>query len=67
MSINDFRFRDSAGLVVLQVLENKSDSYGYSSNKSDWRDAKVEDLLDVADLIRRKSQTDRVCIQMDMP
>lgn len=65
MSISDFRFRDSAGLVVLQVFEYKNDFHGYSSNKSDWRDAKVEDLLDVADLIRRKSQTDRAFNPME--
>lgn len=59
MSLTDFRFRESAGLVVLQVLEYENDPYGYSSVKAKWRDAKVEDLLDVSRLLRRFQQEDR--------
>ena len=49
MSITAIRFRATAeGLCVLQVQEHESgSSYNYRSEPK-WRDAKVEDLLDVS-------------------
>lgn len=48
MNITAIRFRTEGALVVLQVQEVKDDSYGYGNGKYTWRDAKVEDLLDVS-------------------
>lgn len=51
MNITAIRFRTEGSLVVLQVQEAKDNSYGYggySGEKSTWRDAQVQDLLDVA-------------------
>lgn len=46
-NITDIRFRANESTLVLQVQESEVRSgYGYST--TNWRDAKVEDLLDVA-------------------
>ena len=58
MAINDFRFRAEGDLVVLQVEAAKR-SYSGSWSDYEWRDAKVQDLLDVAHLIRMKGMTDK--------
>jgi len=49
MSIVSFRFKAHEDKVILQVLEQKSSPYDH---REDWRDGKVEDLLDVAKLMR---------------
>lgn len=55
--ISNYRFRNAGVLVVLQVYE--PDSWASASNNySKWRDAKTEDLLDVASLIRGNRQID---------
>lgn len=45
----DYRFRNEGDLLVLQVEETTYDDrfYGSSSEKTVWRDAKTEDLLNV--------------------
>jgi len=46
-NITDIRFRANDSMLVLQVQESEVRSgYGYST--TNWRDATVEDLLDVA-------------------
>ena len=51
MSITDIRLRFEEDKLVLQVQEQENRSgYGYST--SAWRDAKVEDLLDIAPFMR---------------
>lgn len=61
MSITNYRFRADDGKVVLQVCEYGDQFTIYNRSGPTWRDAKVEDLLEVAALIRRGSQVDRVC------
>lgn len=52
MTVIAIRFRSNEeGLVILQVQINTSPSYSYHEN-STWRDAKVEDLLEVADFCK---------------
>ena len=51
MSITDIRFRAEDNKLVLQVQEQEERS-GYGYFTSAWRDAKVEDLLDVAPFMR---------------
>ena len=46
MSIENVRFRTEGALVVLQVCERKL--YSNYDREPTWRDAKVEDLLEVA-------------------
>jgi len=46
-NITDIRFRANESTLVLQVQESEVRS-GYGYNTTNWRDAKVEDLLDVA-------------------
>lgn len=58
MSINGIRFRAEGELVVLQVSEYKRSHYSFESDVQ-WRDAKVQDLLDVADEISRMSLPNR--------
>lgn len=54
MSIVDIRFRNEGGKVVLQVCEKeKLTHYGYHYDQ-EWRDAKVEDMLAVAEHLRWK-------------
>jgi len=48
MTIEAIRFRVEGALVVLQVFEReKENQYSYGRDGT-WRDAKPEDLLDVA-------------------
>lgn len=54
MSINDIRFRAEGALMVLQVNVSERDDYGYSRTTSKWRDATVEDMLDVVACLKRK-------------
>lgn len=60
MNISDFRFRaeQNGELVILQVACYEKTNYSFESSTK-WRDAKVEDLLDLAELILRKGQTDK--------
>ena len=55
MSAANFRFRNEGALVVLQVQEPGKvgrGPYGYDADREPvWRDAKTEDLLDVAKLV----------------
>lgn len=56
MSIDSIRFRAEGVTVVLQVKAYR-ESYGLYNGHADapkWRDATVEDLLDVADCLRRQ-------------
>jgi hypothetical protein len=62
--ILDYRFRNEDGLVVLQVCEQDDyDRFSYN-NKAAWRDAKTEDLLNVADLMHNRKTP---CTQQDFP
>ena len=55
MSINDIRFRAGNEVeVVLQVNVSDTDSYGYSRSAGKWRDATMEDMLDVAACLKSK-------------
>lgn len=47
MSIEAIRFRAGEAGVILQVLESRKDTT-YYHERGEWRDAKVEDLLEVA-------------------
>jgi hypothetical protein len=49
-NITDIRFRANESLLVLQVRETEVRS-GYGYNTTNWRDATVEDLLDVAPFV----------------
>lgn len=53
--VDKIRFRTMATpngeIVVLQVCLYEEDRYGYTTPKLTWRDAKVEDLLDVGAII----------------
>lgn len=51
MAVTGIRFRAQEDLVILQVQINTSPSYSYHENRS-WRDAKVEDLLEVAEFCK---------------
>ena len=49
MSIEAIRFRAEGEFIVLQVLEKDRRNGRYSYDlPAEWRDAKVEDLLDAA-------------------
>lgn len=50
--IVDYRYRAQDALVVLQVLDDREDFASFH-NPGKWRDAKVEDLLNVAALVNR--------------
>lgn len=56
MSINNIRFAQADGKVILQVEETPAvDAYQkYYGSKPVWRDATVEDLLDVAEHLRSR-------------
>lgn len=54
MSVNDIRFRSADALVVLQVNVSEPDHYGRYSANTKWRDATMEDLMDVAACLRSK-------------
>jgi hypothetical protein len=52
MSVQQIRFRSNEeGLVILQVRIQTSPSYSFHEH-STWRDAKVEDLLEVANFCK---------------
>lgn len=51
MSITNIRLRAEDNKLVLQVQEQENRS-GYGYNTSNWRDAKVEDMLDIAPFMR---------------
>lgn len=57
MSINDYRFRNEGALLVLQVLDCGAD-FSFGKRHGTWRDAKTQDLLDVAELIRPTPKPD---------
>lgn len=57
MTIEAIRFRASEVGVILQVLERTNSPY-YSERDSKWRDAKVEDLLEVARYTRAHDALD---------
>ncbi len=54
MSIESFRFRSEGELVVLQVKQMPDRGAYEWEREGTWRDAKVTDLIDIADLIRNK-------------
>ena len=59
MTITSYRFRADGEVVVLQVEEEKQSGYSYKDVPTrSWRDAKVEDLMDVAALIHRHESED---------
>lgn len=67
MTVTAIRFRSNEeGLVILQVQINTSPSYSYHENRT-WRDAKVEDLLEVADFCKSdtSSMYESLCNQFD--
>ena len=51
--IVDYRYRAQDALVVLQVKEETEGSWPDHQRKVGWRDAKTEDLLNVAALVNR--------------
>lgn len=67
MNVVAIRFRtNEEGLVVLQVSVHDKHSFSsYSDTK--WRDAKVEDLLEVADFCKSdtSSMYESLCNQFD--
>jgi hypothetical protein len=63
MSIDAIRFRATADAVVLQVLESREGRYDYE-RKGEWRDAKVEDLLEVARYTRAYDALDQSISQI---
>jgi len=48
MNVVGIRFRTEGALVVLQVCESKPARFNSYQQDDEWRDAKVEDLLDVS-------------------
>ena len=46
--ITAIRFRSHENLLVLQVSEYENSDYGYNRSIEKWRDATVEDMLEVA-------------------
>jgi len=64
MTITSIRFRTEGALIVLQVEEttrpSRSEYYGSGNeDKVAWRDAKVEDMLDVSAFTNSTSTMDR--------
>ena len=59
MNINDIRFRSEGATVVLQVNAHRETypSYHGMSDSGEWRDAKMEDMLDVAECLKRKFES----------
>lgn len=53
--IEEIRFRTEGTLVVLQVRLHEYDQWGSIPKKTIWRDAKVEDLLEVGKIINGTS------------
>lgn len=58
MSVEAIRFRADQAGVILQVLEREEGPYYDRAPK--WRDAKVEDLLEVARYTRKWADADRI-------
>ena len=56
MSITAIRLRAEGDLLVLQVLEATESNYYGPGNIALWRDAEVEDLLDVAPFMQDRRQ-----------
>jgi uncharacterized protein YeeX (DUF496 family) len=65
--INAIRFRTQENLVVLQVRSTVSPSYSSYTKDEVWRDAKVEDLLEVAAFCKSdfESRLDNLIFQID--
>jgi len=57
MKIEAIRFRTEGALMVLQVLERSEDRIYGGSLGATWRDAKVEDMLDVARVMWRHQES----------
>ena len=58
MSINDIRFRAEGAFMVLQVnVSERDDYFSHGRTTSKWRDATVEDMLDVAACLKGKYDT----------
>lgn len=59
MNIVDIRFRHEDGKVVLQVKAHREtySAYHGHGDSAQWRDATMEDLLDVAACLREKYAT----------
>lgn len=56
MTIEAIRFRTQDSLVVLQVCVSNNRQHSYNTDPT-WRDAKVEDLLLVANHCKNKDDT----------
>lgn len=59
MRIDKIRFRVNGEAVVLQVLEVSPRGIYECADKAEWRDAKVEDLLEVARYTRAYDALDK--------
>lgn len=59
MSIEAIRFRAGEAGVILQVLETRNNT-AYYGERGEWRDAKVEDLLEVARYTRSYDALDNL-------
>jgi len=46
--IYGIRFRHTEGLVILQVLEKQTKKYDRFETEDVWRDAQVEDMLEIS-------------------
>jgi len=61
MAIQRIRFRVQDSLVILQVQEPlKVNQYSYGEREGEWRDAKAEDLLEVAAFTRAYDAFDKI-------
>jgi len=65
--INDIRFRAEDGKVVLQVNAHETTypAYHGSNSPAKWRDATVEDILDVAECLKHKYEVVRTEVAVD--
>ena len=60
MAVQRIRFRVQDALVILQVQEPaKRNQYAYGESDGEWRDAKAEDLLEVAAFTRAYDALDK--------
>ena len=60
MTVQRIRFRVQDALVILQVQEPpKVNQYSYGERDGEWRDAKAEDLLEVAAYTRAYDALDK--------
>lgn len=60
--IYQIRFRSDENKLVLQVLDTENECW---SNKEIWRDAQVEDALEVAKFCRSTLPNEQLGIQND--